>query len=287
MRKIAKLNCNPENYKKNYQTRVSRIILTSNKSTSELEPAKVAMTIISLTKDGTLSVCNKSGLPIGIHTSYTLNDDQTIYVELDNAIVPKDHSGLCSLLLHSCPLGQVTLVGTLLTHEPIFCDGNTITSLSDEGNSFVITKGPKLVRKILVDSCHCLRYYVSPDNENKTIIAAKEVWDAQADSLSTCAQCLVSEMNNNNWADINRMAADALNIKYNSVDAEMLWIDQAGLYLGVYSPDKKLIRIPFSRVVRDKRDACSILTMLSQVAWERESNYKPVPKSKNEGDLKN
>jgi hypothetical protein len=38
----------------------------------------------------------------------------------------------------------------------------------------------------------------------------------------------------------------------------------------------QVVRVTFSREVSDERDAISTLTMLAQVAWERERNYIPV-----------
>jgi hypothetical protein len=38
----------------------------------------------------------------------------------------------------------------------------------------------------------------------------------------------------------------------------------------------RVTRVPFYREVKDERDARSTLTMLAQLAWERERNYVPV-----------
>ena len=38
----------------------------------------------------------------------------------------------------------------------------------------------------------------------------------------------------------------------------------------------QVIRVTFAREVTDERDAQSTLTMLAQVAWEKERNYIPI-----------
>ena len=41
----------------------------------------------------------------------------------------------------------------------------------------------------------------------------------------------------------------------------------------------QVVRVTFAREVTDERDARSTLTMLAQVAWERERSYIPVMSS--------
>ena len=64
--------------------------------------------------------------------------------------------------------------------------------------------------------------------------------------------------------------------------AELLWVDRLGCYihLNVYGRGEEIVRVQFHRPVSDERDARSVLTMISQVAWEKERNYIPaVPES--------
>ena len=42
---------------------------------------------------------------------------------------------------------------------------------------------------------------------------------------------------------------------------------------------RQVVRVTFAREVTDERDARSTLTMLAQVAWERERNYAPLMSS--------
>ncbi len=61
--------------------------------------------------------------------------------------------------------------------------------------------------------------------------------------------------------------------------AELLWIDRLGLYArveaGEHLPGSVVVRVPFYRPVLDERDARSVLTMASQVAWETDRPYTP------------
>ncbi len=59
--------------------------------------------------------------------------------------------------------------------------------------------------------------------------------------------------------------------------AELLWVDSLGAYFCASANDTEcILRVPFPRPVQDERDARSALTMLAQVAWERERRYTPV-----------
>ena len=43
-----------------------------------------------------------------------------------------------------------------------------------------------------------------------------------------------------------------------------------------YHTAAQVVRVTFAREVTDERDAQSTLTMLAQVAWEKERNYIPI-----------
>lgn len=62
-------------------------------------------------------------------------------------------------------------------------------------------------------------------------------------------------------------------------EASMTWVDRLGFDMRVLTcePHKILeIRIPFPREVTDERDARSALTIMAQIAWEKERNYNPA-----------
>ena len=60
--------------------------------------------------------------------------------------------------------------------------------------------------------------------------------------------------------------------------AELLWVDRLGLYVFVKPLGElgQAIRMPFTRPVRDERDARSMLTLMAQQSWELERKYMPV-----------
>lgn len=61
--------------------------------------------------------------------------------------------------------------------------------------------------------------------------------------------------------------------------AELLWIDKQGVYLSVLTASgdaATVCRVTFHRPVLEERDARSVLTLLAQVAWERERSYVPA-----------
>lgn len=60
--------------------------------------------------------------------------------------------------------------------------------------------------------------------------------------------------------------------------AEMLWVDRLGVYLRAMTQDgiNSVMRVMFPREVSEERDVKSALTMMAQVAWEKERTYVPV-----------
>lgn len=60
--------------------------------------------------------------------------------------------------------------------------------------------------------------------------------------------------------------------------AELLWVDSLGCFMcaAVAGGGERVVRVRFPRRVGDEREARSALTMLAQVAWERERTYVPV-----------
>ena len=56
-------------------------------------------------------------------------------------------------------------------------------------------------------------------------------------------------------------------------------MDRLGVYLYVQRLGQagEVVRVAFLRPVADERDARSSLTLMAQLAWERERSYVPVP----------
>ena len=59
--------------------------------------------------------------------------------------------------------------------------------------------------------------------------------------------------------------------------AELLWLDRLGMYVRteVVGRQPTVLRIPFYRAVLDERDARSVITMSSQMAWDADRKYTP------------
>ena len=110
-------------------------------------------------------------------------------------------------------------------------------------------------------------------------LAPAEYTSAQPDPLRRDAPVLVSIFNRERLEDVLRIGAYAVGQPIEQTYAsELLWIDKHGIYLSVVTLDSSIpvvSRVTFHRPVLDERDARSMLTLLAQVAWERERNYIP------------
>lgn len=109
---------------------------------------------------------------------------------------------------------------------------------------------------------------------------------AQPDPLRRDAPLLVATFNRDRTEDVLRIGAFAVGSPIEQTYlAELLWIDKQGVYLSVTTNEDStatIARVTFHRPVLDERDARSVLTLLAQVAWERERNYiPPVPAAPN------
>ncbi|CAM6018217.1 unnamed protein product [Sphagnum balticum] len=102
---------------------------------------------------------------------------------------------------------------------------------------------------------------------------------AVADPLRECAPRIVEDMNRKHWEDIRRFCNVYTHLDAELEEASMTWVDRLGFDMRVLTcePHKILeIRIPFPREVTDERDARSALTIMAQIAWEKERNYNPA-----------
>jgi putative heme iron utilization protein len=102
---------------------------------------------------------------------------------------------------------------------------------------------------------------------------------AVADPLRECAPRIVEDMNRKHWEDIRRFCNVYTCLDAELEEASMTWVDRLGFDMRVLTcePHKILeIRIPFPREVTDERDARSALTIMAQIAWEKERNYNPA-----------
>ena len=111
-------------------------------------------------------------------------------------------------------------------------------------------------------------------------LAGAEYKAALPDPLRLDAPTLVTNFNRDRPEDMLRIGAFAVGSPIEQTYAtELLWIDKQGIYLSVeadvHAGQPVVARVTFHRPVLDERDARSVLTLLAQVAWERERNYIP------------
>ena len=114
------------------------------------------------------------------------------------------------------------------------------------------------------------------------LLSAEDFQAAQPDPLRSDAPTLIATFNRERSEDVLRIGAFAIGVPIEQVyQSQMLWVDKLGVYLSVVSSQNStpcVARVTFQRQVLDERDARSVLTLLAQVAWERERNYiPPVP----------
>ncbi|KAL2649929.1 hypothetical protein R1flu_018057 [Riccia fluitans] len=113
----------------------------------------------------------------------------------------------------------------------------------------------------------------------------EEVWmsgadysSAVADPLRDFAPKIVEDMNRKHWEDVRRFTNIYAGLKQVEVEeVSMTWVDRLGFDLHVLTKKREMleIRIPFTREVADERDARSSLTIMAQIAWERERSLNP------------
>ncbi|KAK9806842.1 hypothetical protein WJX72_004618 [[Myrmecia] bisecta] len=109
-------------------------------------------------------------------------------------------------------------------------------------------------------------------------LSAADYSAAEPDPLRECAPLLVGHFNSARSEDVMRIGAFAAGRRLEDLaGAELLWVDKLGIYMWVKvaREEGRVIRVQFQRAVQDERDARSVLTMLGQLAWERERNYTP------------
>ena len=102
------------------------------------------------------------------------------------------------------------------------------------------------------------------------------------DELRFDAAPLLASFNQTRADDVLRIGAYAAASPLESMYvAELLWIDTLGVFVRVAGAGKpeSVVRVQFHRAVSDYRDARSVLTLLAQVAWERDREYNPAPPS--------
>jgi len=127
-----------------------------------------------------------------------------------------------------------------------------------------------------------------------SLIAGSDLLSASPDLLCAEAESIVDDFNSGRSDEVALLGAAAAGVSSSGVlGASLLWVDAAGAVVEVATLDDRAgedgegggvaarcHRLPFDLRCVDARDCRSKLTMMAQVAWEKERNYTPeVPAS--------
>eukprot|EP00243_Klebsormidium_subtile_P008326 TRINITY_DN390_c0_g1_i1.p1 TRINITY_DN390_c0_g1~~TRINITY_DN390_c0_g1_i1.p1 ORF type:complete len:362 (+),score=61.20 TRINITY_DN390_c0_g1_i1:149-1234(+) len=242
--------------------------------------AEQARTLVEISDEGTLGTVGEDGWPIGTHVRFALPEDGNPVLLLHPRAIHTGHveaDARCTLhvqvLLPGGHKPQVTLKGHI--RRPPEGDEKGLAAMrtawerkygeeSDEAQIYRLD-----IEKVLY----------APD------IGVEELWvlgqdylAAVADPLRDCAPAIVEDMNQLMFEDIQRFPRVLAGADKDIDVARITWVDRLGFNLQVlYHEPKQLeeLRVAFPREVVDERDARSSLTMLAQLAWEKEKPYVP------------
>lgn len=135
------------------------------------------------------------------------------------------------------------------------------------------------------------RVLVAADtNEEGHWIPSDSFFLADADPLREVASGIVSDFNREHWQDLRRFPTAFQGLDMHVEDASMIWVDKLGFDLRVLArpvtvslaaaadlPTSVMdLRIPFPREVTEEREARSAITMMAQVAWEKERSFAVI-----------
>lgn len=249
--------------------------------------AVTTRSIADIVSNGTLSTTGEDGVALGTYVSFLLwQDGQPILRLRENAVHTSNLSreSRCSLFLQCADYPARLLARATLIGEAVKLEAEEHARALDEFQvKFAQAVGVDAPRK--TDLFYRLNveqvFYVGGlgTSSGAEIVPAEDYMAASPDVLHSIAADLVTYMNQQRPEDVIRIAADAVGASAQALEAaEMLWLDSLGLYLYVKTLGEEghVIRVTFQRPVVDERNAKSALTMLAQLAWERERNYNPV-----------
>ncbi|GFR52262.1 hypothetical protein Agub_g14796 [Astrephomene gubernaculifera] len=226
-------------------------------------PAQTIRTIVDIVNEGTLCTVNASGLPVGIPVTFSTDKQGQLQLHMEREALEMANiqgSTACSLMVQpTCQparaVAAVTLMGKL-----------------DAPADFSATTLP-----LNVERCF---YFGGLDQSSRGLeVSGSDFQAAEPDALRKAAPELVNTWNSECAEDLYRIVSDFLGVPLTEMSyVELLWVDQLGMYLrsevaGQEGP--QVLRVPFYRPVLDERDARAVITMASQIAWERERAYTP------------
>jgi hypothetical protein len=247
---------------------------TSYFSAHSIKCAEIASSIIADSRDGILTINQDKQPLMGAHVEYMCEQMDSMFVKVTNKSILLDPSPSgfeCSMLLRSWPIGDVTLHGKLLHTKKRSQIVSSFKNRCDQKLTRFRRKDHVRVFRIIIDNCLLSFNYDLNDKNN--LLSINDLIKAQTTDMTKYIRRFIAQVNDKLWSEVNSIASDALGIE-NVSNAELLWIDRVGIYVGLTHPKNKLLRIPFLRYCRDERDLCSQFTMLSQVSWNRQNMIK-------------
>ncbi|KAG2455008.1 hypothetical protein HYH02_000833 [Chlamydomonas schloesseri] len=224
-------------------------------------PAQTVRTLIDIVNEGTLCTVGPNGLPVGLPVTFSMDKSGKLQLQMDAAAMEmsnlKSGSTAVSLMVQAATqptraVGAVSLMGKV----EATADGALPLS---------------------IDNC---LYFGGLDQGSRGLqVSGEEVAAAEPDVLRKAAPELVAAWNNERAEDIYRIVSDFMGVPLTEMAyAELMWVDHLGMYINTEVAGREaaeVVRVPFYRPVLDERDARSVITMASQIAWERERAYNP------------
>ncbi|KAK9808263.1 hypothetical protein WJX73_004581 [Symbiochloris irregularis] len=250
--------------------------------------AETARTIVDISHFGTLSTVSETGSPLGTFITYVLDERGEALLRLRaDAVHTRNlqRNPQCSLFIQPQDLPARLLARATLIGEVAPLDSSAAAAAAQQhallhySSSGIDAPQPTdLFYRLNIHEC----FYVGGIGSTSAAeyLDAELYRSAEPDPLRRDAPALVSTFNRERTEDVLRVGAFAVGQPIEQTyAAELLWIDKQGVYLSVLTAAAEaavVCRVTFHRPVLDERDARSVLTLLAQVAWERERSYEPA-----------
>eukprot|EP00898_Chlorokybus_atmophyticus_P006926 jgi/Chlat1/7234/Chrsp58S06889 len=265
---------------------VAELLAAAENGPQRPAPAEYARTLVESCSVGTLSTLS-NGWPLGTFVGYGLDSAGQPLLRLREAAVKTQNilkDNRCSLYVQfvecgtSVPSQRCTLMGT-------------VTRVSDD-DSAVCAKLYSLKHRVENDEGYAYyrinvekALYVSDigaaPNRRPAWVEGEDYKNSESDPLRDCAQKIIAYHNSEfNYEEVVRLCACYTGVRGQIEAVKVTSLDRLGFDMRVKVVGQdgvSDVRIRFPREVSDERDARSTLTMMAQLAWEKERKYPPHP----------
>lgn len=257
----------------------------SAESSSIPSAAETARTVVNLVGFGTLATKQGDNAPLGTFVSYVLDKEGHPVLRLRKDAVHTANlrnDARCSVFVQppnmpARALARVTLIGKA---EPV---------QAEEAEQFaalhMAQHGPGIGVDAVSSEDEFWRLSVEQvfhvgglgKGSEAEAIPGDQYVRATPDPLQSVAEQIVADFNRTRADEITRIGASAVGVRMSQIrGAELMWVDRLGCYLTVTTEDAvQGIRVAFTSPALDERDAKSKITLMAQIAWEKEKQYKP------------